>query len=104
MVAFRTPATPAHSAPPTMPPTRTIGSRMGDGSELNLIPIAVHAIEPASSWPSAPMLNRPARNGSATAMPAVMSGMTNTIVFEIWRPGFSPPAHPMPKPPQTSAA
>ncbi len=66
-----------------MPLMSTIGSRIGAGSELNLIPTAVHAMDPASSWPSAPMLNRPARNGRATATPAVMSGIKNTIVFEI---------------------
>jgi len=43
----------------------------------------VQAIEPASSCPSAPMLNRPALNGSATATPVAMSGVRNTMVLEI---------------------
>ena len=82
-VALSTPATPAHSAPATIPPIRTIGSRIGAGQLANLIPIAVQAIEPASSCPSAPMLNKPALNGSATATPVVMSGVRNTMVLEI---------------------
>ena len=81
-VALSTPATAAQSAPATMPPTSTIGSRIGAGSVPNLIPIAVQAIAPAMSCPSAPMLNRPARKGSATATPVVIRGMMNTIVFE----------------------
>ncbi len=60
-----------------------MGSRIGVGSVLNLIPMAVQAIEPASSCPSAPMLNKPALNGSATATPVAISGVRKTIVLEI---------------------
>ena len=103
-VAFNTPGMPAHTAPAAMPPSSTMGRRIGEGRVLNLMPMAAQAIDPASSWPSAPMLNRPARNGKATATPVVISGMTKTIVLEISSAGFSPCVQPMPSPPQIKPA
>ena len=89
-VALSTPAIPAQKAPAAIPPSKTIGSRIGDGKPLNLTPIAVQAMAPASSWPSAPMLKSPARKGRATAIPVVISGTRKTIVLEICSAEFSP--------------
>src|SRR5216683_1941170 len=55
------------------------------------------------SWPSAPMLNMPARNGRATAMPAMISGVTTTRVFASCSTDGSPPKQKRPNPPQASA-
>ena len=92
---------PAQNAPAAIPPSNTMGSRIGAGNVLNLTPMAVHATAPARYWPSAPMLNRPARNGSATATPAMSSGVTKIIVLEICSAEFSPPLQRIPRPPQT---
>src|SRR5207244_12441943 len=78
-VALSTPGIPAHAAPAAIPPSSTMGSRIGDGRVLNLIPMAVHAIDPTSNCPSAPMLNRPALKGRATETPVVISGMERTM-------------------------
>ena len=103
-VALSTPGIPAHTAPAAIPPSSTMGSRIGDGRVLNLIPMAVHAIDPTSSCPSAPMLNRPALKGRATATPVVISGMAKTMVLEISSAGFSPCVQPIPSPPQSNPA
>src|SRR5205814_466225 len=52
-VAFNTPGMPAHNAPASMPPTSTMGSKIGEGRWPNLIPLAVQAMAPASTLPSA---------------------------------------------------
>src|SRR3984893_3706850 len=98
--AFRTPGIPAQIAPATTPPSRTSGRRIGVGRLLNLTPMNVQPTAPARNCPSAPMLNSPARNGSATATPAMSSGVRNTILFETWSSLFSPPLHRSPKQPQ----
>src|SRR5438067_11669306 len=88
-VALSTPGIPAHSAPAAIPPSSTMGSRIGDGRVLNLITMAVHAIDPTSSCPSAPMLKRPAVQGRAPATPVVISGVAKTLVLEISSAGLS---------------
>src|SRR5439155_21806073 len=82
----------------------TMGSRIGEGRVLNLIPMAVHAIDPTSSCPSAPMLNRPALKGRATATPVVISGMAKTMVLVISSAGLAPCVQPIPSPPQSNPA
>src|SRR5581483_11876858 len=59
---------------------------IGPGSPVNENPTSAAAIAPAFNWPSAPMLNRPARNPRATASPAKISGVAATTVSES---GFS---------------
>ena len=54
-----------------------IGIAIGPGtsaSQLN-VPTQAAVVAPTSSWPSAPMLNRPARNAKATASAAPMNGV-----------------------------
>ena len=44
-------------------------SRLNANSPANIAPMSI--------WPRAPMLNRPARNASATPSPAAISGAAN---------------------------
>ncbi len=70
VVAFRTPAIPAHA-----PPARaaaTIANRMWSTGSIpaNEEPTQTATIPPTVYWPWPPMLNMPARNANATARPA----------------------------------
>ena len=54
-----------------------IGIAIGPGTSASHESVPTHAavVAPTSSWPSAPMLNRPARNANATASEAPMNGV-----------------------------
>ena len=75
VLAFRNPAIPPHSAPASVP--STIASRMWrkPGSPSNDEPTQTPIYSPMKYWPWPPMLNRPARNAYATAMPVRISGV-----------------------------
>ena len=90
-------ANPAHRPPAPAPAMSAI-------QELTaLVPIigncetAAAAAAPASSWPSPPMLNTPARNAIATESPVRMTGVARTRVPDVM-------AYPEPIDPRTSAA
>ena len=62
-------------APPAMPARRASGRWMNAGSPSKLTPTATAATVPMMNCPEAPMLNRPARNATATERPVRISGV-----------------------------
>ena len=73
VVAFSTPAMPAHAAPASVAPTiasRTCGKVL---MPAKLTPIQFAMTRPTRYWPSPPMLNIPQRKAKATASPVKMS-------------------------------
>ena len=76
-------AIPAQSPPATAPIARaTTGFQwLFDRAGSNETPAAAAA--PASSWPSAPMLNTPARKAIATDNPVRISGVARTSVADV---------------------
>ena len=82
VLAFRNPGTAPQIAPPAMP-ARTINKRwIGPGSPGKEKAAAAAAFPPTVICPSAPMLNRPARNPMATDRPARINGTALTTVSE----------------------
>src|SRR5918994_1923531 len=68
-----------HSQPPK--PAATIAATRTNGPGPGMVSAtATPAMAPMNSWPSPPILNRPARNGTATARPVKMSGVALTMV------------------------
>ena len=47
----------------------------GRSATTSQVPTHAATVAPTSSWPSTPMLNRPARNANATASAAPMKGV-----------------------------
>jgi hypothetical protein len=77
--ALSTPAIPPHTAPPRNPAITASGRWMALGrSQVN--PTQPAHVAPMTSCPAAPMLNRPARNASATDKPASARGVASTRV------------------------
>ena len=75
--ALSTPGMKPYRPPPTMPASRMIGISRIPGSPASQLQVPTHAatVAPTRSWPSAPMLNRPALNAKATASAAPMNGV-----------------------------
>src|SRR5258708_39527139 len=78
----RTAAMPAQSAPPHAPAisatTIAIGPPLGA-----MTPTTVANVAPSNNWPSAPMLNTPARNAIDTAHPDNINGTARTSVEDV---------------------
>ena len=83
VVAFRTPAIPAHAAPAAAAATIANTMWSTDGIPLNEEPTHTATIPPTVYWPWPPMLNMPARNANATARPTRISGVAWSSVC--WR-------------------
>src|SRR5947209_14563505 len=69
VVAFRTPAIPAQTAPAAAAATIANAMWSTDGIPTKDEPIQTAMIHPTVYWPWPPMLNMPARNANATARP-----------------------------------
>jgi hypothetical protein len=77
--ALRTPAIEPQAAPPRNPARMASGMWIADGrSHVN--PTQPAQVAPITSWPAAPMLNRPARNASATDRPPSARGVASVSV------------------------
>ncbi len=72
-------------APPMAPHTMASGRWMTSGRPVNVKPARTASMPPMSSWPSPPMLNRPARKARATARPVKISGVASVRVWEMAR-------------------
>ena len=72
-------------APPIAPQMIASGRWMTSGRPVKVKPARTASMPPMSSWPSPPMLNRPARKARATASPVKMSGVASVSVCEIAR-------------------
>ena len=68
----------AHTAPPRAPSPAMTAIASTRGSPPTTVPAHAAAIAPASSWPSAPMFQYPARNAIATAAPVKRRGVAET--------------------------
>ena len=75
VVAFRTPAIPAHTAPARAAATIANMTCSTGGIPANDEPTQTATIAPTVYWPWPPMLNMPARNANATARPARISAV-----------------------------
>src|SRR6266536_1106677 len=82
VLALSTPAMPAQIAPAMAPLTSATIAWIGQGRPYRPKPAVAAASAPTLNWPSAPMLNSPPRNASATASPARMYGVAQTTVSE----------------------
>ena len=72
--ALSAPGTAPTRPPPAAAASRQASAAIGHGSPAgSTSPAAAAAKPPAAIWLSAPMLNNPARSGSATASPVQMS-------------------------------
>jgi len=76
------PAMEAHAAPASAPARSASGTWMIAGMPANEKPTITAAMPPISTWPSAPMLNSPARKPSAMPSPARVSGAAAVSVSE----------------------
>ncbi len=66
-------AIPHQAAPPANATSRMAGTCRKPGHP-EAVPIHPAAIAPTTSWPSAPMFQKPARNATSTASPVKRSG------------------------------
>ena len=75
-LAFKYPASMAHSAPAAAAPTKSTGRRTALGSPVPMTSLTKNApIAPAKSCPSAPMFQTRALNAIAAANPVKISGV-----------------------------
>ena len=68
----------AHSIPAANPPRIINGMASQDETPCICRPIAVAAVAPAYSWPSAPMFQYPPEKAKATAAPVSNNGVALT--------------------------
>ena len=82
VAALSQPAMAAQPAPTSAPAASASGIWMSGGRPAKENPTTTAARPARSSWPSAPMLNRPARKASATPRPARISGAAAVSVSD----------------------
>ena len=82
--AFKMPGIAPKIAPPTAPAIIASGTWMYPGPSIAK-PTHKAVMPPASIWPVAPMLKRPALNATATEIPHKISGVELLMVLEIAR-------------------
>ena len=81
VLAFSTPTIQPSTAPPANAPSTQTMTWM-TGGRLTPKPSQVARMAPPMNWLAAPMLNRPARNASATDRPVRISGVALTAVSD----------------------
>jgi len=77
------PGMPPQMAPPMKPARIARGRCTTSGSPVSMNPTRTAVMPPMVIWPSTPMLNRPARNPSATDRPAMIRGAAAVSVSEM---------------------
>ena len=87
------PGNPPQIAPPAIPASSASGRWRKIGIQEKEKPTMTAVIPPMSIWPSAPMLNRPARKPIPTARPAKMSGAAAVRVSDTARRPPNDPCH-----------
>jgi hypothetical protein len=83
VLARNQPGIAPQKAPPRNPARMAMGRWTIQGRPVIMNPAMTAVMPPIVIWPSAPMLNRPARNPMATAKPARISGAEVVKVSDI---------------------